>query len=222
MCPLVPFFVVWYCFLASYLVGFLLICAVVAGFFLAVVNGLLSLCTFTSCRGRKWKNPLWLIEGGEYWDEMKQISFRYNLFATLRLLRLAMWRQVFWFTSTGASEEPEASLLWENKPIGTTVSERKSGRRETTKAMLSKMAYCGSEQEVGGYMPETQQKKSSQSPSSRSQITLWVTSWTQPWFFTVLSEYLSPDTLWGGEIIIYVYVVIPSSIVVRWHKYLTA
>ena len=45
MCPLVPF-LVCYCFPASCLFDFHLICVVVAGFFLAVVNGLLSLCNF--------------------------------------------------------------------------------------------------------------------------------------------------------------------------------
>jgi len=65
-----------------------------------------------------------------------------------------MWRRVFWLISTGVSEEPDASLLWENKPIVMTVSDKKSGRRETTKAVLRKMAPCGSEQGVGSYIQE--------------------------------------------------------------------
>ena len=69
-----------------------------------------------------------------------------------------MWRRVFLLINIGVSEEPDASLLWENKPIGTTVSDIKSGGRKTMKAVLSKMAPCGSEQGVGGYIPEIQQK----------------------------------------------------------------
>jgi hypothetical protein len=73
--------------------------------------------------------------------------------------------------NTSVSEEPDGSLLWENKPIGTRASDKKSGSMETT-AMISQMASCGSEQGVGGFILEIQQKKSSQSPSSWSQITL--------------------------------------------------
>lgn len=168
-----------------------------------------------------FQNPLRLIEDRESWDEKKQICFRYNLFTTWRLLHHAMWRRVFWLISTGVSEEPGASLFWENNPIGTTVSDKKSGRRETTKEVLSKMVTCGSEQGVGDYIPEIQQKK------VFTFTILMVADRTLNHFVNTMliyhcPQYLHPDTLSDGEIIICVYVMIPSSILVRWHRHMTA
>jgi len=133
-----------------------------------------------------------------------------------------MWRRVFWLISTGLSEERDASLFWENKPTGTTVSDEKSGRRETTAAVLSKTASCGSKEGVGGYIPESQQKKI-------FTVTIFmVADYTLNHFVNTILiyhcpfQYLNPDTLSDGEIIIHFYVMIPSSILVRRHKHLTA
>ena len=65
MCPLVPFSYGLLLFSYVFSSWFFLICVVVAGFFLAVVNGLLSLCSFQFLRGWEVKDPLRLIEEGE-------------------------------------------------------------------------------------------------------------------------------------------------------------
>jgi hypothetical protein len=126
-----------------------------------------------------------------------------------------MWRRVFWLISTGAWGELDGSLLWRNKPTGTTVSDKKSGRRETTKAVLSKMASCGSEQGVRGYIPKIQQKKI-------FIVTIFmVAEHTLNHFVNTILiyhcpfQYLNPDTLSDREIIIHIYVMITSSILVK-------
>jgi hypothetical protein len=134
-----------------------------------------------------------------------------------------MWRRVFWLISPGVSEEPDASLLWENKPIGTTVSYKNSGRREKTKAVLRKMAFCGSEQGVGGCTSilEIQQKKI-------FTVTIFmVADHTLNHFVNTIliyrcpSQCLNPDTLSVAEIIICVYIMIGAcgSVVVKAQRY---